>query len=163
MKNKLSVHHSSKYSEWETPKNLFDKLDKEFKFDIDLCATLKNTKCAVYVTNIFDQSHDDLFKDNACFVNPPYGREIVKFIKRFWDISRLTTVVCLLPARTDTKWWSVFWDHEKHKPRPGVEVRFLKGRLTFEIEGKPVLDKSGRSMPAPFPSAIVILDRRDIS
>jgi len=158
--NKLDVHYSSKYSEWETPKSLFDALNKEFRFKVDLCATKSNSKCDLYYDDIFDESADLSLNENTCFVNPPYGRSMTKFVKRFFDISGRTKVVCLLPARTDTKWWGVFWDHDNHKPRAGVEIRFLKGRLIFEKEGKPVLDKKGRPMPAPFPSAIVIMDRR---
>jgi site-specific DNA-methyltransferase (adenine-specific) len=82
-------------------------------------------------------------------MNPPYGREIVQWIQKAWDEKRLgVTTVCLVPARTDTKWWSIFWDHERHHTRsPHDEVRFVKGRIRFE----------GAPASAPFPSAIIVM------
>lgn len=159
--NSLKVHFSSKVHEWETPQALFDKLNQEFNFDIDLCATENNKKCKTYLPNMLDIS--EKFMNMACFMNPPYGRGLSNFIHHAYGISQYNLVVALLPARTDTKWWSIFWDHDNHRPRPGIEVRFIKGRLRFELEGKPIFDKKGRAISAPFPSAIVIMDRRNIN
>jgi hypothetical protein len=73
-------------------------------------------------------------------MNPPYGREIGKWIKKAYEESlNGCTVVCLLPSRTDTRW---FWDYILGK----AEIRFIKGRLKF----------GGHKNAAPFPSMIVI-------
>lgn len=61
----------------------------------------------------------------------------------------------LLPARTDTKW---FHDYILGK----TEVRFIRGRLIFEIDGKPILDKKGRPQAAPFPSMICIFSNNEV-
>ena len=80
------------------------------------------------------------------FVNPPYGRLIGRFVKKAYEESlKGATVVMLIPARVDTKWW--------HEYCAQGEVRFIKGRLKF------INPSVARSDPAPFPSAIVILGR----
>ena len=75
------------------------------------------------------------------FVNPPYGREIVKWVEKSYLESQKenTLVVMLIPARTDTRW---FHDFIYHK----AEIRFIKGRLRF----------GNSNNNAPFPSMIVI-------
>lgn len=142
---------SSASAEWETPQWLFDELDREFGFTLDVCATPKNRK----KSNFYTKEQDALKQDwaqgaygGACWMNPPYGREIGEWIKKASDSAQEgATVVCLLPARTDTRWWHDYiWDAEKHQPREGVKVRFLKGRLKF----------GGAKDGAPFPSVIVI-------
>jgi site-specific DNA-methyltransferase (adenine-specific) len=72
-------------------------------------------------------------------MNPPYGREIGKWMKKaVEEWKRGNTVVCLVPARTDTAWW--------HDYAIKGEIRFIRGRLKF----------GGGKSSAPFPSAIVI-------
>lgn len=150
-----SIHYASNSQEWETPKKLFDELNQEFKFLVDACSSTKNTKCLVR----YDDCLTTHWLINNHFMNPPYGRDIIKFIKKAYQESLYCLVVCLVPARTDTKWWSVFWDRENHKPKPGVQVRFLEGRLKFELDGKSIVSNKGQAMSAPFPSAIVIMNR----
>jgi len=135
---------TSKKKDWETPQWLFDKLCNEFDFDLDVCADKHNTKCNWHITEQEDCLKIDwsrsYFEILHCFMNPPYGRQIVKFIKKAYEESlKGCTVVCLVPARTDTRWW---WDY----CLKAVEIRFLKGRLKF----------GGATNSAPFPSAIVI-------
>jgi phage N-6-adenine-methyltransferase len=134
------VMFSSKTDEWETPQELFDELNKEFQFDLDVCATNMNTKCAVW----YDKESDGLSRNwhytGKCWMNPPYGRQIGKWVKKAYEESQKgCTVVCLLPARTDTKWF-----HEYIYGK--AEIRFIKGRLKF----------GGSKNSAPFPSMIVI-------
>lgn len=141
------VMFSSKSDEWETPQDLFDKLNAEFSFTLDVCATPENAKCSAFYT----EDDDGLKQDwqGNCWMNPPYGREIGKWIEKAAWAAKTTAnlVVCLLPARTDTRWWHKWiWDTEQQKPYTGVKVRFIKGRLKF----------GGCSNSAPFPSAIVI-------
>jgi len=118
-----SVHFSSVTDEWETPAALFDELDRIFGgFTLDPCATPGNAKCARY----FTRADDGLSQSwsGKVFMNPPYGRTIGKWVKKAWTESLTDTlVVCLLPARVDTRWW-----HEYAKQ--GF-VYFLQGRLKF--------------------------------
>ena len=134
---------------WATPQPFFDKLNDEFGFTLDVCATADNAKCEKY----FTPEVDGLVQvwQGVCWMNPPYGREIGKWIAKACNEAQWgrATVVCLLPARTDTKYWHQYiWDKQNHKPRPGVGVRFLEGRLKFG-------DSKGS---APFPSAVVVFE-----
>lgn len=134
MNNKLMF--SSATDEWSTPQDVFDKLNGEFSFTLDPCANDTNHKCKKYFTkteNGLLQNWDD----EIVFCNPPYGREIGKWVKKAAESK--ATVVMLLPARTDTKW---FHDYIYEK----AEIRFIKGRLKFgEAQNS-----------APFPSMVVI-------
>lgn len=140
---KTDVMFSSKIELWETPHDLFDKLDSEFHFDIDVCALPDNAKCDRFYT----PDQDGLSQPwlGVCWCNPPYGRQISQWVRRafFASISG-STVVMLLPARTDTKWF-----HDYIYERCNVQIRFLRGRLKFMAGGV----QTGR---APFPSMIVV-------
>ena len=140
---------TSKTADWETPQDFYNELDRKFNFDLDPCSTKKNAKCV----NFFTKKDDGLNRvwlhitnlgniRSRVFMNPPYGREIGKWVEKAHDeVKEKNTnfVVALLPARTDTKW---FHDYIYNK----AEIRFLKGRLKF----------GGSKNSAPFPSMIVI-------
>lgn len=134
----MSVHFSSKTDNWATPKDFFDKLNDEFGFTLDVCASAQNAKCDRY----FTQANDGLAQNwgsEVCWMNPPYGREIGNWMKKAYESSQAgATVVCLVPSRTDTRWW--------HEWAMKGEVRFIKGRLKF----------GGSNNSAPFPSAVVV-------
>ena len=133
------VHFSSKTGEWETPQALFDALDAEFHFTLDPCATPENAKCGRYFTKEIDGLAQS-WAGETVFMNPPYGREIGKWVRKaFEEWRRGATVVCLLPSRTDTAWWHDYC-------MKATEIRFIRGRVKF-VGGK---------YAAPFPSAIVI-------
>jgi phage N-6-adenine-methyltransferase len=117
------VMFSSRTDLWETPQGLFDELDAEFHFDLDVCASPENAKCERYYTTEQDGLSQDW--NGVCWCNPPYGREIGKWVKKALMSSfGGATVVMLIPARTDTKW---FHDYILHR----AEVRYLRGRLKF--------------------------------
>ena len=138
----MKVHYMSNSNEWETPQDLFDELDKEFNFNLDPCATRGNAKCERFYSKI-DDGLNHYWIGNT-FMNPPYGREIGKWMKKAYEESlKGTTVVCLVPARTDTNWW---WDYAMKG-----KIRFIRGRLKFKQPNKPL-------QSAPFPSAIVIFN-----
>ena len=134
----MSVHFSSATDLWATPQDFFDKLHAEFGFTLDVCANAENAKCPDY----FTVEQDGLAQDwgtNVCWMNPPYGREIGRWMRKAYQASGSgADVVCLVPARTDTAWW---WDWAMKG-----EVRFIRGRLKF----------GGHDTNAPFPSAVVI-------
>lgn len=107
--------------EYETPKEFFNELDKEFRFTLDPCSTHANAKCAKHYT----KEENGLLQDwggERVFMNPPYGKEIVEWVKKAAESN--TLVVALIPARTDTKWFHTY-------VLPYAEIRFIKGRLKF--------------------------------
>lgn len=127
------------HCEWSTPVAFFRQASERYgPFGLDVCATPTNAKCARY----FTQDDDGLSQtwSGRCWMNPPYGREIGAWMQKAWESSRAgATVVCLVPARTDTAWWHNY-------AAKADEVHFLRGRLKF----------GGSSDSAPFPSAIVV-------
>lgn len=142
---------SSKSDEWETPQDLFNSLNDEFHFTLDPCSTHENHKCDKYYT----QKDDGLSKDwtgETVFCNPPYGRSIGKWVEKCYKESlKGSTVVMLIPSRTDTTWFHKYIYNK-------AEIRFLKGRLKFINRALPSWNEQGnyKLSPAPFPSMIVI-------
>lgn len=158
-----NVHFLSQSDMWETPQDLFAKLNKIYHFGTDVCASAENTKCE----NYYDIEQDGLKQKwtGVCWMNPPYGKPELrcksnckkkKCVKRGYHLHKYkpgicdwlekaykssikgATVVCLVPARTDTAWW--------HDYVAKGDVELLRGRLTF----------SNYKSVAPFPSAIVV-------
>jgi len=135
------VLFSSKSGEWETPQELFDILDEEFHFTLDVCASADNAKCKTFYNEKIN-GLDKPYGDFVCWMNPPYGRGIGAWIEKAYKEAQAgATVVCLVPARTDTRWW---WDWATK----AHEIRFLKGRLKF----------GGAPASAPFPSAVLVFE-----
>lgn len=131
---------SSKDQTWETPQKLFDELNNVFNFNTDVCAVKETAKCKKYFTPEIDGLSQKW--GGTCWMNPPYGREQVKWIEKanIETNENFATTVCLIPARPDTKvWQNIIFKHAR-------AVCFIKGRLKF-----------GRSKDsAPFPSALVM-------
>ena len=126
----MSVHFSSLRMDWKTPKAVYQTLDAEFRFDHDPCPP----KYTV----------DGLQSEwgNSNFINPPYGRELPKWVaKAYAEHNKGKTCVMLIPSRTDTKWWHDYC-------MKASEIRFIKGRLKFDDQ----------QSSAPFPSAIIIFN-----
>ena len=134
------VMFSSATDNWATPQNFFDKLNAEFHFDLDVCADESNHKCDKYYTK--EQDGLAMPWKGIVWCNPPYGREIGQWVRKglFASVSG-ATVVMLIPARTDTKWF-----HDYIYKRDNVEIRFVKGRLKF----------GNSKNSAPFPSMVVV-------
>ena len=133
---------SSEDETWSTPQDFFNSLNNEFKFTLDPCCSVETAKCSKFYT----EKEDGLIQDwqgETVFCNPPYGKNIKDWVKKCYFESKkpLTTVVMLIPARTDT---SYFHDFIYNKS----EIRFIRGRLKFGDS------KNG----APFPSMVVIFD-----
>lgn len=144
---------------WQTPQWLFDELNKEFNFTVDLCATETNKKCYHWVGETEDGGllslMATLLGDHVCWMNPPYS-DPFPFVAKAWEISQYNKVVCLLKVDTSTKWWAIFWDYAKHKPKDGCEIRFFSKRIKFT----PPLNTNGKNGPT-FPTCVVIMDRRN--
>jgi len=132
---------SSNSNEWATPQKFFDDLNAEFHFNLDPCSTHENAKCERHFT-IEDDGLSRDWGGARVFCNPPYGRELHRWVKKCYEESRKpdTLVVMLIPARTDT---SYFHEYIYHKAK---EIRFIRGRLHFNES------KQG----APFPSMVVV-------
>jgi phage N-6-adenine-methyltransferase len=131
---------SSTTDQWATPQDFFNKINLQYgPFDVDVCANTTNAKCPVF----FDKNKDGLKQKwvGKCWMNPPYGKDISKWMEKAhqsWQEG--ATVVCLVPSRTDTKWWH-------HFAMKG-QIVFIKGRLKF----------GDSKNSAPFPSALVIFN-----
>lgn len=137
---------SSATDNWATPQKLFDELNAEFHFELDVCASAENAKCKKYYTREVDGLAQKW--NGRCWMNPPYGREIGKWIKKAYEEvanGNAELVCCLLPSRTDTAWW--------HDYCMKGEIRFIRGRLKF----------GDSKNSAPFPSAIVIFRKENIN
>lgn len=140
------VMFSSKTGMWETPQDFFDKWDSIYDFHIDVCATKEDTKCEKFISPEQDALVTPWNLENnphyTMWCNPPYGRGIGKWVKKASET--IGTVVMLLPARIDTKWF-----HEYIYEKENVCTIFIAGRLKF----------GGSKNSAPFPSMIVIFEK----
>lgn len=135
---------SSRKQDWCTPQSFFDALDAEFHFVLDAAATDQSAKCPRFYTPETDGLRSTWDFGGTVFCNPPYGREIGKWVRKAYAEAQAgIRIVLLIPARTDT---SYFHDYIYGK----AEIRFLRGRLRFEDETGTPAD------PAPFPSMLVI-------
>lgn len=134
----VSIHFRSTTDLWATPQEFFDHLDQEFGFELDVCALPGNAKCARFFTPEIDGLKQKW--TGVCWMNPPYGRVICEWIRKAYESScQGATVVCLVPARTDTRWWHDY-------VMKASDVRFVRDRLKF----------GGHENSAPFPSAVVV-------
>lgn len=133
---------SSTTSEWATPQDLFDDLDRRYgPFTLDPCCTDDNAKCDKHFTEVEDGLAQTW--SGRVFMNPPYGRRVQHWIRKAYESAQSGTadlVVCLVPSRTDTAWW--------HDYCMKGEITFIRGRVYFRQDGK--------SDRAPFPSAVVV-------
>lgn len=122
---------------WATPQDFFDKLNAVFNFDLDVCALAENAKCERYFTPEIDGLKQDW--TGVCWMNPPYGREIINWVAKADDAAKKGhTVVALVPVRTDARWFQDYC--------LGREIHFIRGRLKF----------GNSKSNAPFGCAIVV-------
>jgi len=135
---------SSQYDEWETPWDLFKALHSRYGFTLDVCARPETAK----LPRFFEPHTNGLLRSwqgESCWMNPPYGRVISKWIKKAYLETRGeacgSSVVCLIPSRTDTAYWHDYCMHAE-------DIFLVKGRVHF-------LENGRRREAAPFPSAIV--------
>lgn len=131
---------SSIKNDWSTPPNLFNELNTVYNFTLDPCCSVDNAKCITFFTEN-DNGLDQSWKGYTVFMNPPYGKTIKAWMCKAYEEHKKhgITVVCLVPARTDTSWWHDYAMKAK-------EIMFIRGRVKFG---------NGKGS-APFPSAIVI-------
>jgi phage N-6-adenine-methyltransferase len=121
VRNKARWH--GRGSDWATPIDLFLELDEEFGFTLDVCASEWNRKCDRYFS-VEDNALTQDWSQEICFMNPPYGKVLNDWMKKAYEsFINGATVVCLVPAATDTAWW--------HNYAMKGDIRFLRGRLRF--------------------------------
>jgi site-specific DNA-methyltransferase (adenine-specific) len=147
----MDVLGSSARDDWATPQALFDALDAEFAFDLDAAATERTAKGPNWFGPGSDEAEDALCGSapwvhyNTVWLNPPYGRAVAAFVEKAREEStKGATVVCLVNAKTDTRWW-----HDS--VMQADEVRLIQGRVSF-IDP----DTGEPRHPSPYPSAVVI-------
>jgi phage N-6-adenine-methyltransferase len=175
----LDVHFSSASGEWETPPEVFNPLNAEFRFVLDVCASVENHKCDEYFTMEDDCFKQSWVRDGYFWMNPEYGQPelpcvtphdkcikkacarrgyhvneyqpgIIDFVRKaVRETRRGAKGVILVPSRTDTEWWGLIWNHKTHRPRKWVK------EIRF-VKGR--IKFVGAKDVAPFPSAIVVLD-----
>jgi phage N-6-adenine-methyltransferase len=135
---------TSNRDDWETPNSLFDILDKIFKFDLDAAANHKNAKCLLFYSPKTNAFTKDWAGNGNVWLNPPYGRDVTEpwVNKAYEESQKGAVVVCLLPARTETKWFQTLWKAN--------HLVFLRGRVRF-VGGKSC---------APFPSVVAIFGKK---
>lgn len=138
---KTETLFSKNSDEWQTPEDLFQDLDREFRFDLDACATEINHMCDKY----YSVSEDGLAQNwggSTVWCNPPYSQIKAWVRKCYYEGHKPNTIVVLLiPARTDTKYFQNYILHR-------CELRFISGRLRFK--------GPGAIANAPFPSCLAI-------
>lgn len=132
----LATMTSSQTFEWPTPQGLFDQLNDEFGFTVDVAATATNAKCARFYT-IEDDGISQDWDGEVVWCNPPFGPQLEHWVYK--AATSTATTVMLLPARTDVRWF-----HDVVLGR--AEIRFIRGRIKFE----------GARWTAPFPCMLLV-------
>lgn len=154
---KSDVVFSHKSDNWGTPETLFQLLNEEFHFTLDGAADESNHKCDRWLgpgsphglTNTLEVN---LTPGERVFINPPYSMT-AEFMGWIDDNRKDNLFVCLVPARTDVKWFHRYvWSEKLNRPYGGVEIRFIKGRVKFTTS-EPLTTKANS---APFPSMLII-------
>jgi len=142
---------SSKNDNWATPDDFYEKVDSIFSFSLDVCASTSNAKCSVFYT----ESDDGLTKPwfGTCWMNPPYS-DVMSWIAKAQQVGQRDgdTVVCLVPSRTETRWWQLFVKHAQC-------VVHIRGRLQFRSDD----DDANSNHSAPFPSSLVIFRKNPLT
>lgn len=141
-KDNIHSMFSSKKSDWETPDWLFQSMNERFGFTLDVCATKANAKCDKFFT-VKENALLQSWANEICWMNPPYGREISKWVEKAYLESKKAIIVGLLPVRTDTKWFHSFVYRK-------AKLEFLNKRLRFKNAGN----------MAPFSSMIVVWGKK---
>ena len=119
---KIHINNDDNYA---TPPELYNKLNKEFKFDFDPCPYCENEIINNGLLIEWGKSN---------FINPPYSQKLKElFVKKAVIESKKGKIcVLLIPVSTSTK---LFHDYINPNAK---EIRFLRGRIKF---GK--LDSNG--------------------
>jgi site-specific DNA-methyltransferase (adenine-specific) len=131
---------TSRTDEWSTPVDFWRRLDAEFHFELDPASTHENALCVRHYTEAENGLAQSWHPFGPVWLNPPFGRTLGLWVeKAYRESERGATVVALLPARPDTRWFHAWcWS--------AAEIRLVKGRLKF----------GGAANSAPFPTMVVV-------
>lgn len=136
-----TAHFTSKSMDWATPVALMAQLEEIYgPFTLDPCATAENAKAPTFYTPA-ENGLTHSWAGHRVYMNPPYGRSIGTWVAKAWYEAYVNgdcDVVCLIPSRTDTRYWHDY-------VMAADEILFIRNRIYFS-------DGDGR---APFPSAVV--------
>jgi phage N-6-adenine-methyltransferase len=116
---------------WSTPKEVFQALNAEFNFVIDVAASAGNTHCTYWLSEEDDalSRHWLMYSDyigSYVWCNPPYS-DIMPWVKKAAEQSKRNGIGVVMLVMADT---SVGWYAEAIKTCQ--EVRFvIGGRLAF--------------------------------
>ncbi len=113
---------------WETPQDLFDVLDGEFGFYIDVCASRSNSKCNQFIdecTDAFMSSGDwfDPHERMVAWCNPPYSNPLKPVARSIIEVNDKpgSVVVMLLNHDASTKWYKLALENAS-------EIRIMTGK-----------------------------------
>lgn len=150
---------TSNQDNWETPKFIFNKLNDVFHFDLDAAASPDNARCEKFLTIddrwFYMPEYDSLTVDwskfgSVVFINPPYNNRgiLLKFFEKIkLEADKGLTIVALVAARTETKWFKIGWTNARY-------FCFFYKRIKFELHGQPVGSPT-------FPSVVIVFSNRD--
>jgi len=147
----IAVMFSRKSDHWMTPPDFFDKINDVFKFTLDPCANKNNT---LGLPKFFTDEHDGLSQNwsgETVFINPPFSN-IKEWMEKAVEehVNHGTAIACLVPSRTDTRWFQNSVVYAKY-------ILLIRGRLKFE---NPLIDDD-KITSAPFPSCLIIFSELD--
>jgi hypothetical protein len=133
------VLHSSKKHDWRTPGVVLDPVRELGPIGLDPCANPRHPIAKNWLASKGLETHWVKYKSRGLvYVNPPYGREIGKWVdKCIQEAKAGCEIILLVPSRTDTKWFNRAW-------KSMSAYCFWGGRITFV----------GAPAPAPFPSVL---------
>lgn len=133
---------ASERMDWNTPADVLEFVRRFAPIALDPCSNAGSIVDAAQEW-IFDRDGDSLAKDwiadGLIYVNSPYGREIIDWIRKcaIQAEENQAEIIALVPARTDTAWWRIASEADG--------ICFVRGRLKF----------LGAPSNAPFPSALI--------
>ncbi|BCZ39813.1 phage N-6-adenine-methyltransferase [Serratia ureilytica] len=92
---------------WQTPLWLFDALDIEFGFWLDVAASAENALCAHYLSEANDALTHNWSSYGAIWCNPPYSK-ILPWVEKASEQCRQQqqAVVMLVPEDMSVGWFS---------------------------------------------------------
>jgi len=148
------VHFMSENQAWGTPRSFMAFLEERFNFSptLDAAATVRNTKAPRF----YNPTQDGLKHpwNGKVWLNPPFGRELPRWLEKCAEEiktnDRCEVIYCLIPARTDTRWF-----HDIVMPNAYLAY-LIKGRFNFVAPG------TAEGANAPFPSMLVVWRRHNL-
>jgi len=136
MKANNGSGNNSLRDDWETPKWLFEKLDKQYNFRFDCCASKENKKCEFWESDFLNRNL--INKENVCWMNPPFSKAKEMF-KHFLKIVKKGVAI----YRCDNMETSIYQDIIL---KNASWIFIPKGRISYD-------GKEGRG--SRFPSALI--------